>query len=256
MKAEKKYQATICHIIMQKRNENAVKFKDERVVNIMQDKLKQVVQQSRFINKETRQMRTRILPEDLTINIPKHSRSRTVEETKIDLFGKGSALNSLLTSPIRTMGNSIKGIFSTFPARANFKNDPNVQGAINTAWGLATGDYCERFGWIVWNSTTGVYNVPNIDIGDQYGVTPSPKPANPAPGVPNPTFHVGEFHIHPPLDPGIPGMTNSLNWPIGPSKADEEAAQGDNSPGIVRDFNTISRLNGTTDYTYGPWKRI
>lgn len=222
------------------------------------DNRESIIAQGKFSrNLQKNEGRTRIFPEELMTSIPisNYSRSRTLEETKIDLFGNGSALNSLFTSPGKTIGNAVKGIVSDFPARSHFKNDANVQNAINLAWGQSLLDHNERFGWIVWNSITNTYSVPLTTMGNQLGVNPPPKPADPVPGAIQ-NYHVGEFHIHPPLDPALPIMNNPLNWPIGPSKADETAAQNDNSPGIVRDFNTIARINGATDYTYGPWKRI
>ena len=197
----------------------------------------------------------RQLPDALKNKAKRGDRARTLEETKIDVMGTGSGLNSLVNSPLQTLGNAITGIFSGFPSRATIRRQAVVQNAINTAWTAATADYNERFGWITWNKTTDTYAVPATSVGTPYACTPPPKPADPAPGAANQVFHVGEFHLHPPLDPGDPAMTNPDDWPIGPSGTDESAAQNDHSPGIVRDFNTIDRMSGTTDYTYGPWTR-
>lgn len=173
-------------------------------------------------------------------------RARTGEETAIDLFGEGSELRAMVQSPLQTIGNAVGGLVSDNPSRAQMRASPVVQNAIANAWAAATGDYCERFGWIAYDKTTQVFSVPATSVGDQFKCTPPAKPAN----------HVGEFHIHPPLDPGIPAMADTSKWPIGPSDTDERAAQADHSPGIVRDFDTEARTGGVTDYTYGPWKKI
>lgn len=198
---------------------------------------------------------TRKLPQAFQNKAKSGDRARTFEETQIDLIGTGSALNSLFTSPLQTLSNAVTGLFSGFPSRATIRRQPVVQNAINTAWNASTADYNERFGWITWDRNTDTYAVPAVSVGTPYACTPPPKPVDPAPNAANQVFHVGEFHLHPPLDPGDPAMANPLNWPIGPSDTDEEAAQNDNSPGIVRDFDTIARTGGVTDYTYGPWTR-
>ena len=197
----------------------------------------------------------RKLPKELKYKVRSGDRARTWEETKIDLFGPGSALSSLVTSPWRTLKNAVKGLFSDFPSRATIHRQPAVQTTISAAWTAAQTDYSERFGWITWDKNADTYAVPAVSVGDQYRCTPPPKPVDPASGAASQVFHVGEFHIHPPLDPSIPGMANPHQWPIGPSETDEEAAQQDHSPGIVRDFDSIDRTGGVTDYTYGPWTR-
>ena len=204
---------------------------------------------------DTDLQRSRKLPKEFEYKAKSGDRARTLEETVIDVVGTGSALNSLVTSPLQTVTNAVTGLFSGFPSRATIRKQPVVQNAINTAWAAATLDYNERFGWITWDKNTDTYNVPAVAVGTPYRITPPPKPADPAPGAANQVFQVGEFHLHPPLDPGDPAMANPLNWPIGPSETDEAAAQADNSPGIVRDFDTVARTGGTTDYTYGPWTR-
>jgi hypothetical protein len=199
--------------------------------------------------------RTRALPDELEGKASSGARARTMEETAIDVGGTGSALNSLVHSPGKTVSNAFKGLFSGFPSRATIRKQAAVQTAINNAWNAAKSDYCERFGWITWDKTNKTYAVPATSVGDPYSCTPPAKPADPAPKDAKQVFHVGEFHIHPPLDPSKPDMADPKNWPIGPSQTDEKAAQADHSPGIVRDFNSIKRNSGTTDYTYGPWTR-
>lgn len=178
--------------------------------------------------------------------MPAGTRARTLEETAIDVAGEGSELNALVSHPLRTIGNALGGLFSRHPTRAQMRASPVVQAAIAAAWAGGSADYCERFGWITYNPASGNFAVPATAVGTSLAVTPPPKPAD----------HVGEFHIHPPLDPGNPSMANPLDWPIGPSATDERAAQADNSPGIVRDFDTVARTGGVTDYTYGPWRKI
>lgn len=173
-------------------------------------------------------------------------RARTGEETAIDLFGEGSELRAMVQHPLRTVGNALGGLVSSNPSRAQIRASPVVQNAIANAWNAAKGDYFERFGWIAYDAGTKTFSVPATSVGDQFSCTPPAKPAN----------HVGEFHIHPPLDPGIPAMADTSKWPIGPSDTDERAAQADHSPGIVRDFDTEARTGGVVDYTYGPWKKI
>ncbi|MBP6899666.1 MAG: hypothetical protein KBC73_06240 [Burkholderiaceae bacterium] len=180
------------------------------------------------------------------MSAPAGTRARTLEETAIDIAGEGSELNALVTSPLRTIGNALGGLFSRNPTRAQMRASPAVQAAISAAWAGGSADYCERFGWITYNPASGNFAVPVTAVGTSLSVTPPPKPAD----------HVGEFHIHPPLDPGDPTMANPLDWPIGPSATDERAAQADHSPGIVRDFDTVARTGGVTDYTYGPWRKI
>jgi len=193
----------------------------------------------------------RALPEELKHKAGPGARARTLEQTQIDLVGTGSALNSLVNSPRQTIGNAFSGLFSKFPSRAAIQQQPVVQAAISTAWSAGSRDYKERFGWITWNETTDTYAVPATSEGDAFSCTPPPKPADA-----DPVFHVGEFHIHPPLDPSEPSMADPNDWEIGPSRQDENIAQEDHSPGIVRDFDTIARTGNAVDYTYGPWKRI
>jgi len=193
----------------------------------------------------------RALPEELKHKAPPGARARTLEQTKIEMVGTGSGLNSLVKSPKKTLKNAFRGLFSKFPSRSKIKRQPVVQAAIGTAWRAAQRDYSERFGWITWNKTTNAYAVPSTSVGDAFSCTPPPKPADA-----DPVYHVGEFHIHPPLDPAEPSMSDPKDWPIGPSQTDEDAAQADNSPGIVRDFDSIARTGNAVDYTYGPWKRI
>lgn len=181
--------------------------------------------------------------------------ARTGEETAIDLFGEGSELRAAATHPIRTVGNALGGLFSPFPSRARWRRQAVVKTAIDNAWNASLADYAERCGWILWDRSTGVYSVLPTTVGNQYACQPTPRPPDPAPGAANQVFQVGHWHIHPPLDPGIPAMTTPANWPIGPSRADENFAQANNSPGIVRDYNAVLRNTGTTDYTYGPWCR-
>ncbi|MEO1094780.1 MAG: hypothetical protein AAFX01_07760 [Cyanobacteria bacterium J06638_28] len=199
--------------------------------------------------------RSRKLPGAYKAKAKAGDRARTWEETAIDVAGTGSALDSLINSPMQTIGNAFSGLFSGFPSRATIRKQPVVQAAISSAWSAAQSDYAERFGWITWDKNTDTYAVPSTSVGTPYSCTPPPKPADPAPNDPNQVFHVGEFHIHPPLDPSDPAMADPLDWPIGPSQTDETAAQADNSPGIVRDFDSVDRAGGVTDYTYGPWTR-
>ncbi len=201
-------------------------------------------------------MHQRALPEDMQDKIKGGDRARTWEETVIDTVGTGSALNSLVTSPLQTLSNAVRGVFSGFPSRATIRSQPVVHTAIGNAWTAGLTDYNERFGWITWDKNNDTYSVPAVSVGTPYLCIPPPKPADPAPNAVNQVFHVGEFHIHPPLDPTDPAMANPLDWPIGPSQTDENGAQRDNSPGIVRDFDTIQRTGNATDYTYGPWTRI
>jgi hypothetical protein len=91
------------------------------------------------------------------------------------------------------------------------------------------------------------YAVVGKATGTWEGVTPGPKPADAAP-----TYHVGEYHQHPPLPPAE--APDTANYPIGPSDADETTSNADNSPGLVRDYTDTTRTT-VCDYTYGPTRR-
>lgn len=135
----------------------------------------------------------------------------------------------------------------TFPTSSEISEDATVETARAADWAAGEGDYAERFAWITWNADTHAYAVVGKATGTWEGVTPGPKPADAAP-----TYHVGEYHQHPPLPPAEAPET--ANYPVGPSEADETTSNADNSPGLVRDYTDTTRTT-VCDYTYGPTRR-
>ncbi len=135
----------------------------------------------------------------------------------------------------------------TFPTSSEMRQDATVEATRAADWAAGEGDYAERFAWITWNANTKAYTVVGRVAGTWEGVTPGPKPADAAP-----TYHVGEYHQHPPLPPAEAPKT--ANYPIGPSNADETTSNADNSPGLVRDYTDTTRTT-VCDYTYGPTRR-
>lgn len=134
---------------------------------------------------------------------------------------------------------------SRFPHRSEIHASPTVMASLAAAWTAATADFGERFAWVTWNARTKAYSIVGPNAGTWLGVTPPPRPTDAAP-----VFHVGEYHLHPPLPPG----QVSANYPVGPSGQDTTAATADDSPGIVRDFTDTTRTT-VTDYEYGPERR-
>jgi hypothetical protein len=135
----------------------------------------------------------------------------------------------------------------TFPTSSEIREDETVEATRAEDWAAGEGDYAERFAWITWNANTKAYSVVGRVAGTWEGVTPGPKPADAAP-----TYHVGEYHQHPPLPPAEAPRTAS--YPVGPSEADETTSNADNSPGLVRDYTDTTRTT-VCDYTYGPERR-
>lgn len=133
----------------------------------------------------------------------------------------------------------------TFPTRATMHADGTVGASITAAWTASTTDFAERFAWVTWNATSGAFSIVGPSVGTWEGVTPPARPTDSAP-----TYHVGEYHLHPPLPPG----KNSALFPVGPSSQDRSAATSDDSPGVVRDFTTTARTV-VTNYEYGPARR-
>jgi hypothetical protein len=99
----------------------------------------------------------------------------------------------------------------------------------------------------MWNRRTGKFSVTGKATGTWLGVNITPRP-NDAP----PLYHVGEYHLHPPLPPAQRGNTNS--YPVGPSGADTTGAAGADNPGFVRDFASTRRRTRKI-YYYGPYRR-
>lgn len=192
------------------------------------------------------------LPEERKSKVKGGVLARTIPETVVDVVGKGSALNAIVKSPIRTIKNVGKGLVSGFPSRFKMKRDAGIRAAMNISFGHGVADNAERARWITWNSGTGAFGTTAEIVGDWEGVDPGVQPAD-AP----PTYTVGHYHTHPQLpavNPGTGVAINPQDYPIGPSGADETFAQGANSPGLVEDFDTKARANETF-YTYGPWTR-
>lgn len=134
-----------------------------------------------------------------------------------------------------------------FPARWQIRHNDVVSAESRADWRLSTRDFAERFAWVMWNSDTDAYSVTGKATGTWLGVSITPRP-NDAP----PLYHVGEYHLHPPLPPAQRGNTHS--YPVGPSAADRTGAAGADNPGFVRDFASTRRRTRKI-YYYGPRRR-
>jgi hypothetical protein len=132
-----------------------------------------------------------------------------------------------------------------FPTMTVQAADGNVEAARAADWAAGMGDFLERAGWVMWDSTANTFSVVNRVTGNDDGVNPGATP--PDSGA---SFCVGHYHQHPPLRPG----RDSSKFPVGPSGADRGFATSRNNPGIVRDFTDTTRTV-VTDYQYGPSKR-
>jgi hypothetical protein len=134
-----------------------------------------------------------------------------------------------------------------FPARWQIRHNDVVSASSRADWQLSKADYAERFAWVMWNSRTKAYSVTGKATGNWLGVNITPRP-NDAP----PLYHVGEYHLHPPLPPAQ--RANTHTYPVGPSGADTTGAAGADNPGFVRDFATTRRRTKKV-YYYGPYRR-
>ena len=134
-----------------------------------------------------------------------------------------------------------------FPSAETLRNNPTVRASIDADWRVASRDYGERFAWIMWNSTTDQYSITGRATGTWLSISVGPRP-NDAP----PLFHVGEYHLHPPLPPAQ--RPNTANYPVAPSRTDIDAANAADNPGLVRDFTDTTRRK-TRTYKYGPARR-
>lgn len=138
-----------------------------------------------------------------------------------------------------------------FPSMSKIAKDSVVDTARTTDWTAGEGDKLERSGWIMWNKDTDKYKVTGKATGDALGVDPGSTPADAAP-----EYCVGHYHTHPPLTDAMNEevKNGTASYPVGPSDADKNFANGRKNPGIVRDFKTTKRKK-TRDYTYGPSTR-
>jgi hypothetical protein len=134
-----------------------------------------------------------------------------------------------------------------FPARWRIRHDDTVRDAINADWRAARRDYGERFAWVMWNSDTRAFSLTGRATGTWLQISIPARP-NDAP----PLYHVGEYHIHPPLPPAQ--RRNTHDYPIGPSQTDRTGARAADNPGVVKDFTDTSRTETTYHY-YGPYRR-
>lgn len=133
----------------------------------------------------------------------------------------------------------------TFPSITEIRADANVERERAADWAAGQSDYKERFGWVMWDSSSHAFSVTGKTTGDEDGVGPSSTPSDSGT-----LYRVGEYHQHPPLRPGRDGS----RFPVGPSQADTDGANAANGPGVVRDFTTRARTT-VTDYNYGPTRR-
>ncbi|MGH2681721.1 MAG: hypothetical protein ACRDIX_00625 [Actinomycetota bacterium] len=134
-----------------------------------------------------------------------------------------------------------------FPARWRIRHDDTVRDSINVDWRASRRDYGERFAWVMWNSDTGAFSLTGRATGTWLQISIPGRPSD-AP----PLYHVGEYHIHPPLPPAQ--RRNTHQYPVGPSGTDRSGATGADNPGVVKDFTTTRRRQ-TTYYYYGPYRR-
>jgi hypothetical protein len=138
--------------------------------------------------------------------------------------------------------------FQYFPDISAISQSVDVEAERAADWSAGEADNCERFGWIRWDSETYQYSVTGKAKGNEFQVSPAPIPADNYP-----VFTVGNYHQHPPLTAAM--LAEEGTYPIGPSDADQEFANNNNSPGIVRDYTDTFRTS-VADYTYGPDTRI
>jgi hypothetical protein len=151
------------------------------------------------------------------------------------------------------------GAPTAFPTIGTITGDSNVKAARSEAWTAGEGDYLERSGWVMWKSDDDTFEVVNQAVGDENGVNPGPTPADTSP-----TYCVGHYHTHPPLSPAMKKerkeyykKTKKEMYPVAPSGADRNFANGRHNPGVVKDFIFASRWPSwlTWDYEYGPQRR-
>jgi len=150
-------------------------------------------------------------------------------------------------------------VATEFPPINTMTGDSKVKAARDADWQAGKKDFLERFGWITWDTGSKKFEVTGRKTGDEFGVSPGPSPADTPP-----VYMVGHYHTHPPLSPKMKAdqkeyrnNTGKEMFPIGPSGADKNFANGRNSPGVVEDFITALRwpLWLTWDFKYGPTKR-
>jgi hypothetical protein len=147
----------------------------------------------------------------------------------------------------------------SFPTISTIAGNSNVKTARNEDWSGGEKDFLERSGWVMWNAKDDTYKVIQRRKGDEFGVNPGAKPAdNP------PTYCVGHYHTHPPLSKKMKKErkeyhkeTGKEMYPVAPSDADKNFANGHKNPGVVEDFLFASRWPSwlRRDYYYGPKQR-
>jgi hypothetical protein len=147
----------------------------------------------------------------------------------------------------------------SFPTISTIAGNSNVKTARDEDWKGGEKDFLERSGWVMWNAKDDTYKVIQRKKGDEFGVNPGPKPAdNP------PTYCVGHYHTHPPLSKKMKTerkeyrkKTGKEMYPVAPSDADKNFANGLKNPGVVEDFWFASRWPSwlRRDYYYGPKQR-
>lgn len=148
-----------------------------------------------------------------------------------------------------------------FPAIWDIIESPTVKAQREKDWSDALKDRKERGAWIMWqgspgdpssgdrDDTRGRYSLIPWPVGGGEQVEPAPFPSEHSLNL-----CVGHFHSHPPLPPDA--KSGGARYPVGPSAADKRNAERDDSPGVVRDFETEDRQNGKgIDYFYGPFRR-
>jgi hypothetical protein len=145
-------------------------------------------------------------------------------------------------------GEPLLGQQVRFPAISDITKSPSVEAERSKDWVDGLNDLKERGAWIVWQGSS-TYAIIRWPVGDNDGVSPGPYPDENSL-----SFCVAHYHQHMPLTPDK--ESDRADYLVGPSQADVDNANKYDSPGVVRDFNTIERKsNEVTNYNYGPAKR-
>ena len=148
-----------------------------------------------------------------------------------------------------------------FPAIWDIIENPTVKAQREKDWSDALKDRKERGAWIMWQGSPGDSSSGDRDdTRGRYSLIPWPLGVNeqvtPAdfPSEHSMSLCVAHFHLHPPLEPAA--ETGGFRYPVGASVADTRNAEREDSPGVVRDFETEAREKGSVrDYFYGPLRR-
>ena len=149
-----------------------------------------------------------------------------------------------------------------FPKASRLMSTNSIRRKIEDDWNAASalgGDHNERGAWILLDTSSGSYLFDVWPTGDFFGVTPSPKPAEPAVSSPlaQPTYLVGEYHIHATLRHDQDVQTaRQGGLPRGPSQEDHNGANAAGVPGLLWDRQGHEIIaTGHTEPFDGPTRR-